>query len=553
MNIIPSFLIFNQRALAAPEEKREEKRKPAEDNDRGAGKKHKSDRDRSRSRERTKVDREREREKRVSYDQVSYSGDAYDRYDRYAAAAAEARDSKVRKDRGRDGRDGREPERDDRSRRAADFDKDADAKDRDKRREREEADRERERRRERDDKDTDRRKERDADAGDKDRRRDRDRGKEKERSRSRDRNQVRKPGDDGGKDRDIRRDDSRSKEKNRGKEGSERYDDRHDRKKDRGHGRGKDGNKADDHGEDPRTPRGSNKDGDHAGEGHLLMDDEEDLEIIRQRRAAILEKIKNKAAANNAQAPQISASVSQSRPQVQEDIFEDQKKEEQKKEESTEVKPGQGDAEDVEDDDEIETANVFAAKERGGESDEDGQDDMFTNSPARGKNGAGKAAPQIKDGGEEVDRSGLEEDRVDRRLGDTNADNWDDSEGYFRTRPGELIIGRYLVNRDIGNGVYSTVLSASDQQNGREVAIKIVRSNETMTTAGRKEIEILKKLGAEDPDGRRHICKLLSHFEYKNHLCMVFVPLEMNLRKLLKTYGRCCHCRCPQFISCYFL
>jgi serine/threonine-protein kinase PRP4 len=59
-----------------------------------------------------------------------------------------------------------------------------------------------------------------------------------------------------------------------------------------------------------------------------------------------------------------------------------------------------------------------------------------------------------------------------------------------------------------------------------------------MYKAGRKEIEILKKLAAEDPEGKRHICKLLSHFVYKNHLCMVFIPAEMNLRKLLKTYGR---------------
>ena len=87
--------------------------------------------------------------------------------------------------------------------------------------------------------------------------------------------------------------------------------------------------------------------------------------------------------------------------------------------------------------------------------------------------------------------------------------------------------------------MYSTVISATDQKGGgQEVAIKIVRSNETMTNAGKKEIEVLTKLGKEDPEGRKHICKLLSHFEYKGHLCMVFQPLEMNLRKLLKTYGR---------------
>jgi serine/threonine protein kinase len=64
------------------------------------------------------------------------------------------------------------------------------------------------------------------------------------------------------------------------------------------------------------------------------------------------------------------------------------------------------------------------------------------------------------------------------------------------------------------------------------------RSNETMHTAGKKEIDVLTKLGDEDPDGKKHICKLLSHFEYKGHLCMVFTPMDMNLRKLLKTYGR---------------
>jgi len=59
-----------------------------------------------------------------------------------------------------------------------------------------------------------------------------------------------------------------------------------------------------------------------------------------------------------------------------------------------------------------------------------------------------------------------------------------------------------------------------------------------MHTAGKKEIDVLTKLGDEDPDGKKHICKLLSHFEYKGHLCMVFTPMDMNLRKLLKTYGR---------------
>jgi hypothetical protein len=172
-----------------------------------------------------------------------------------------------------------------------------------------------------------------------------------------------------------------------------------------------------------------------------------------------------------------------------------------------------------------------AANGNGAASDgEEGGDDMFTDSPI---------VPIGKDEDLELRDTGVgEERRMNLAEGFTNADNWDDAEGYFRTRPGELMISRYLVNRDIGSGVYSSVVSAMDQKDGKEVAIKVVRSNETMFNAGRKEIEVLKRLGREDPDGKKHICKLLSHFEYKNHLCMVFVPHEMNLRKLLKTYGR---------------
>jgi serine/threonine-protein kinase PRP4 len=523
--------------LAVAEDKRDEKRKPPteDQSDRGSSKRHKSDRDRSR--ERGRVDRERDRDKRISYDQVSYSGDSYDKYDRYAAATADARDfGKSR--RGKDG------EKDEKSRRGYEYEKDLEAKDREKKKERDEHDKERERRKEKDEKESERRKDRDEDVGDKDRRKERDRGREKERSRSRDRSRMdkdsSKKGDDPGKERD-RRDDrgeqrrrSRSRDRNRGKEGSDRHD---DRKKDKDrHDRDRDAHSKSGPGE-AKTRNSYDK------EEIMLQDDEEDLEAIRKKRAAILEKIKNKSAANGSQ-PNGNQPGTISRNQSMEDIFEDQKSEpqksdDQKVQDSGGNKSTQAEAEDVEDKDEIDTATVFAAKEHAGaESDEDGQDDMFTNSPARGKTGGAAKAVQRQKDGEEMDRSGLEEDRVDRRLGDTNADNWDDSEGYFRTRPGELIIGRYLVNRDIGNGVYSTVLSAADQQTSREVAIKVVRSNETMTSAGKKEIEILKKLGAEDPEGRRHICKLLSHFEYKNHLCMVFVPLEMNLRKLLKTYGR---------------
>ncbi len=53
-----------------------------------------------------------------------------------------------------------------------------------------------------------------------------------------------------------------------------------------------------------------------------------------------------------------------------------------------------------------------------------------------------------------------------------------------------------------------------------------------------KEIEILQKLSAADPDDKKHLIRLERHFDHKGHLCMVFENLSINLREVLKKFGR---------------
>ena len=55
---------------------------------------------------------------------------------------------------------------------------------------------------------------------------------------------------------------------------------------------------------------------------------------------------------------------------------------------------------------------------------------------------------------------------------------------------------------------------------------------------GQQELVILRKLAGADPENRRHCVRLLSSFEYRNHLCLVFESLHMNLREILKKFGR---------------
>lgn len=150
-------------------------------------------------------------------------------------------------------------------------------------------------------------------------------------------------------------------------------------------------------------------------------------------------------------------------------------------------------------------------------------DDMFaeeTEETSRPAHAAATAVPQPQ----ELDMSMM--------------DNWDDPEGYYNVRLGELINGRYHVQQNLGKGMFSSVVRAMDSKTGTLVAIKIIRNNDTMKKAGMKEIAILEQLGAADPDDKKHIIRFERFFDHKGHLCMVFENLSMNLREVLKKLGR---------------
>jgi serine/threonine-protein kinase PRP4 len=148
--------------------------------------------------------------------------------------------------------------------------------------------------------------------------------------------------------------------------------------------------------------------------------------------------------------------------------------------------------------------------------DEDDDDDMFAPETTS------KAKSNQNPKGKELDVSLL--------------DNWDDPDGYYRVILGELLDGRYHVQANLGKGVFSSVVRAVDGRSDKPVAIKIIRNNESMKKAGLKEIAILQKLLAADPEDKKHIIRLERSFEHKGHLCMVFENLSNNLREVLKKF-----------------
>jgi len=122
---------------------------------------------------------------------------------------------------------------------------------------------------------------------------------------------------------------------------------------------------------------------------------------------------------------------------------------------------------------------------------------------------------------------------------DASADDWDDNEGYYKAKIGEVMAGRYLVVEDMcGKGVFSNVVKAKDQHDNSQVAIKIMRCNDMMRKAAEKEVEVLERLNRMDKGSKRHVIRLIRNFFYRGHLCLVFECMWDNLRVALKKYTK---------------
>jgi len=118
-------------------------------------------------------------------------------------------------------------------------------------------------------------------------------------------------------------------------------------------------------------------------------------------------------------------------------------------------------------------------------------------------------------------------------------ENWDDGDGYYMARPGEVIESRYRVLGVVGRGVFSSVLRAKSlERDDLVVAVKMIRNNETMTKAAVREVELLRDIAAKDPDDRAHCVRLVEATQHRGHTALVFESMAMNLREALRKYGK---------------
>ncbi|KAF8375772.1 mbk-2, partial [Pristionchus pacificus] len=119
-------------------------------------------------------------------------------------------------------------------------------------------------------------------------------------------------------------------------------------------------------------------------------------------------------------------------------------------------------------------------------------------------------------------------------VGAPNNAGYDDENGSYLLVAHDHIAYRYEVLKVIGKGSFGQVIKAYDHKYQQYVALKLVRNEKRFHRQADEEIRILDHVRRQDPDGQYNIIHMLDHFNFRNHKCITFELLSINLYELIK-------------------
>lgn len=118
--------------------------------------------------------------------------------------------------------------------------------------------------------------------------------------------------------------------------------------------------------------------------------------------------------------------------------------------------------------------------------------------------------------------------------GGPNNAGFDDDSGSYQMVAHDHISYRYEILKVLGKGSFGQVLKAYDHKTQQHIALKMVRNEKRFHKQAVEEIRILEHLKKQDKDNSSNIVHLTEHFTFRNHVCITFELLSMNLYELIK-------------------
>ncbi|XP_072402756.1 dual specificity tyrosine-phosphorylation-regulated kinase 2 [Diabrotica undecimpunctata] len=119
-------------------------------------------------------------------------------------------------------------------------------------------------------------------------------------------------------------------------------------------------------------------------------------------------------------------------------------------------------------------------------------------------------------------------------ISNPNNCDYDNDQGSYIHIPHDHVAYRYEVLKVIGKGSFGQVVKAYDHKNHMHVALKMVRNEKRFHRQAQEEVRILEHLRKQDKDNTMNIIHMLDSFTFRNHMCITFELLSINLYELIK-------------------
>ncbi|XP_046819579.1 dual specificity tyrosine-phosphorylation-regulated kinase mbk-2-like isoform X2 [Vespa crabro] len=131
---------------------------------------------------------------------------------------------------------------------------------------------------------------------------------------------------------------------------------------------------------------------------------------------------------------------------------------------------------------------------------------------------------------------GLSANKIHGEEGASQNGGYDDENGSYNKVLHDHISYRYEILEVIGKGSFGQVIRAFDHKASQYIAIKIIRNKKRFHHQALIEVRILEHLKKKDLDANasHNVIHMLEYFYFRNHLCISFELMSLNLYELIK-------------------
>ncbi|KNC48904.1 CMGC/DYRK/DYRK2 protein kinase [Thecamonas trahens ATCC 50062] len=129
---------------------------------------------------------------------------------------------------------------------------------------------------------------------------------------------------------------------------------------------------------------------------------------------------------------------------------------------------------------------------------------------------------------------GTTKSKIRAKPGAPHNHGYDDENGDYKLVMHDHIGYRYEVLDRVGKGSFGQVVKVYDCKRNEMMALKLIRNKKRFHSQALVEVKVLQTIRDSDTQDNSCIIHMIDHFYFRNHLCVTFELLSVNLYEFIK-------------------